>query len=72
MISSKQCKAARALLDWKQSDLAEATKVSIGTVKNFESNYGKPNFITVQALQIALEKAGIEFIGSSGVKLKKG
>jgi transcriptional regulator with XRE-family HTH domain len=70
MIIPKQCKAARALLDWKQSDLAAAARVSLTTIKNFEASLKKANYITVQAIQMALEKAGIEFLGDTGVKLK--
>jgi len=72
MIIPKQCKAARALLEWKQSDLADKSGVSVGTIKNFEAGRKQANFSTVQALQIALEKGGVDFLGNSGVKLKKG
>lgn len=71
MINSTQCKTARALLKWTQADLAAATQVSLSAVKKFESEQIlKANFITMQALQATLEKAGVEFLDRRGVQLK--
>jgi len=55
-----------------QSDLADATKIGLSTVKGFEAaGNRKSNYITIQAIQMTLEKAGIEFLGDNGVRLKK-
>lgn len=70
-------KAARALLAWSQSDLAESSGVSEPTIARLESEDGelggRPE--TGEKLVTALEKAGIEFIGASGegigVKMRK-
>jgi predicted transcriptional regulator len=68
MISVRQMKAARALLAWSQADLADASGVSEPTIARLESEDGelggRPE--TGEKLVTALEKAGIEFIGSSG------
>ena len=37
MISSEQCRAGRALLDWSQGDLANAAGVGIVTVRQLEA-----------------------------------
>lgn len=72
-VSIRQLKAARALLSWSQQDLAEAANVSIATVKRLESEDGelKGREGTARKLCEALQEAGIEFIGSLGVRLRK-
>ena len=39
-LTPAQCRAARALLDWTQDELAERAEVSRGTIRGFES--GQP------------------------------
>ena len=45
-VNPSQVSAARALLDWKQGDLADAARVSRPTVSNYEAGrvgrVGKP------------------------------
>ncbi|WP_209720801.1 helix-turn-helix transcriptional regulator [Asticcacaulis solisilvae] len=73
-ISSAQCRAARALVNMKQQDLADASRVSKRTIVNFELDAAKPVPSTLDALRRALETAGVEFIpengGGVGVRLK--
>jgi transcriptional regulator with XRE-family HTH domain len=76
-LSSELVRAARALLRWDQRQLAEASSVSLPTVKRLEAKPG-PLFAhasTLAALTRALEAAGVEFIyengGGPGVRLKK-
>jgi predicted transcriptional regulator len=70
-------RAARALLRWEQRDLANASSVSLPTIKRLESKAGTmgAHTSTVSALPKALEAAGIEFIdengGGPGVRLRK-
>lgn len=76
MITSSQLRAARALLKITALDLASISGVGISTIKRFELSEGVPsgNIKTIDSLKKALEKAGIEFIGSPddrpGVRLK--
>lgn len=76
-LSSELLKAARALLRWEQTQLAEASSVSISTVKRLEAQPGPivANAVTIAALKRALEAAGVEFIdangGGPGVRLKR-
>ncbi len=65
----KYCKAARALLGWKQADLAHLSKVSLTAVKNFENATGQTRDKTILALRAALETAGIEFSSHGGLRL---
>jgi transcriptional regulator with XRE-family HTH domain len=76
-VTSELIRAARALLRWEQRRLAEASSVSLPTVKRLESKSGilVAHASTVAALVHALEIGGIEFIdengGGAGVRLKK-
>ena len=76
-VSSEQIRAARALLRWEQRDLAEASGVSLPTVKRLETRPGAlaAQDRTIIQLRKALEVAGIEFIaengGGAGVRLQK-
>ena len=74
-ITGPQCRAARALLNLRQDDLAVASRVSKRTIANFEQEERQANAVTIHALRTALEAAGVEFIpengGGAGVRLKK-
>lgn len=77
-VSIKQIKAARSLLDWSQTDLADASGVSEPTIKRLEAQgdlLGGRNE-TAQKIIHALQSGGIEFIpengGGAGVRLKRG
>lgn len=77
LIDPAQIRAARALLDISQTDLALAAEVGIATIKRLE---GAGDVLRVTAgvllrVQLALEHAGVEFIfeddtKGSGVRLK--
>src|SRR5262245_41580997 len=76
-LTSEVLRAARALLRWDQRHLAEASSISLPTIKRLESKPGtlEAHTTTVAALTRALENAGIEFIdengGGAGVRLRK-
>lgn len=67
-IQPEQIRAARALLDWSQQDLADASSVSKDTVKNYELSNNKPNTQTLTRIIGALEVAGIEFLSDGGLR----
>ncbi len=75
-LTSELIRAARALLRWEQRHLAEASSVSLPTVKRLEARPGSllAHASTVAALTRALEGAGVEFIdengGGPGVRLR--
>jgi transcriptional regulator with XRE-family HTH domain len=76
VITSEQIRAARQLIRITANELAELSGVGIATIRRFELMQGVPsgNARILDSLQKALEKAGIEFIGSPndrpGVRLK--
>lgn len=70
MVTPEQIKAARALLNWKQSDLAKASGLSLPSVNNIERAIASPRVDTMTSLQKSLENAGIEFIGEKGVSIR--
>lgn len=67
-VSIRQIKAARALLDWSQRDLAKASGVSIPTIKRLEAQTGLlgGRSKTSIRIQMALSDAGIEFLSENG------
>lgn len=77
MIDPGQIRAARALLAWKQTDLAERSGVSEISIKNIERGATDPRASTLRAIQDAFTEAGVIFMergqtpdGGPGVRLK--
>lgn len=77
MIDSAQIRAARALLGWKQTDLAERSGVSEISIKNIERGATDPRASTLRAIQSALEVGGVIFMerdqtpgGGPGVRVR--
>jgi len=76
VITSDQLRAARALLGWSQTVLAQKAGLSLPTVKRTEEETGP--HVSADArlkLQQALEMAGVLFIdengGGSGVRFRR-
>lgn len=75
IITASQCKAARDLLGWKQSDLSDKSSIGESTIADFERGVRQPVPRTMRDIIDAFEKAGIKFIGDEkwvGVKLGAG
>ena len=66
MITPRQIRAARALLDWTQQELADRSSVSISVVKRMEAKGHDPRQSTVMAIQTTLEHGGVMFVSSDG------
>lgn len=79
--TKEQLRAARALLDLKQSEVAEMSGVSEQSIIRLEKGTGALGIqmATLDKLQTAFEKAGVRFIGDKeaspdggpGVRLEK-
>ena len=65
MISVRQIKAGRSMLNWSAADLAKASGVGPATIRRYEMQVGIPagNTSTMLSIQAALENAGIKFTG---------
>jgi transcriptional regulator with XRE-family HTH domain len=74
MLTCEQCRAARALLDWTQSDLSEKTALSPVSIRAFEKG-GVMREANKRLLRFVFEAAGVQFIpengGGAGVRLEK-
>ena len=78
MISAAQCRAARALIDWSQDDLAKSACVARATIADFERSIRldmmRQNMVAIVG---TLEAAGIEFLpetddgAGAGVRQRK-
>lgn len=63
LLTKEVVKAAKALIGWNTIRLAEAAKMSVDTLKSFES--GRTKALSAQnqdAVQKTLEAAGVQFI----------
>jgi DNA-binding XRE family transcriptional regulator len=67
-ISPAQCRAARALLEWTQGDLAKRVGIALRTVRDFENGKRTPLPIVRSSILQAFEQAGIEFTDGDGVR----
>ncbi len=74
-LTPAQARAARGLLNWSQSTLEEKAKVAKKTIADFERGERTPYARTLDAIQAALEAAGVIFVPENGegpgVRLKK-
>lgn len=74
-ITPPQCRAARALLNWSQTQLEASSRVAKKTIADFEREARSPYPRTIEAIRTALETAGVEFIAENGegagVRLRK-
>ena len=76
-ITGGQLHAARALVRWSIEDLADRSRVALATITQAEAEDGPVSVAAAdaRALQVPLERAGIEFIaengGGVGVRLAK-
>lgn len=60
MIYAAQIRAARALLNWSQGDLAERAGISKQSVNRIENGSMDARFSTMTALNDAIRGAGVE------------
>lgn len=70
MIDAIQLRAARAMLDWKTSDLAEMSGVALNAINKIERSKVLGRRDTMEKLQKVFEGAGLEFLPDSGVRMK--
>jgi DNA-binding XRE family transcriptional regulator len=69
-ITVEQCRGARGMLGMSQADLADIADLGKQTIVDFERGARIPHPKNLDAIQMALEAAGVEFLPDNGVKLK--
>jgi transcriptional regulator with XRE-family HTH domain len=74
LVIPAQIRAARALLDWSQEQLANAADVALTSVRDIESQKRAADTGTAALIRWALENEGVEFLpgtldGGPGVRL---
>ena len=67
-MTASQTRAARSLLGWNLDDLAQKADVQISAIEGVEQEIHDAS--TLSAIKATFEKAGIIFVGSTGVRLK--
>lgn len=70
IIDFRQIRAARALLNWSQADLARAADMATSSIKNIESENSSSRRDTQAQIREAFESNGVEFTSGTGVRLK--
>jgi DNA-binding Xre family transcriptional regulator len=76
VITSEQIRAARAIVRMTVNQLSQSAGIGVATIKRLEAVTGVPpaQARTLSSLQIALESAGVEFVGKPddrpGVRLR--
>jgi transcriptional regulator with XRE-family HTH domain len=65
-MSPEQSRAARGWLGWSQTELATRSRVSLSTIRDFETRARSPIANNIAAMRRAIEEAGIEFLDEDG------
>ena len=69
-INAAQIRAARALLNWSQEELAERSGIARATIKNIENELTIPRADTVDAIRVTFEENSVEFLPGSGTRIR--
>jgi transcriptional regulator with XRE-family HTH domain len=64
-ITPQESRAARGLLAWSQTQLAQASLVGLSTVRNFEAELRETTAANLAAIRGAFERAGVLFEADS-------
>jgi transcriptional regulator with XRE-family HTH domain len=72
-ITPQESRAARGLLNWTQTQLAQASLIGLSTVRNFEGELRETTAANLAAIRGAFTSAGVIFENDGkhvGAKLK--
>jgi transcriptional regulator with XRE-family HTH domain len=61
-------RAGRALLGWKQTDLASAAGLALIVIKNIERGATDPRVSTINRIQEAFDRAGLVFLDDGDMR----
>jgi transcriptional regulator with XRE-family HTH domain len=68
LVSISQIRAARALLNRSQQEVAEICGIKKGTLSEIENEHSPGKATTLRALQLYFENRGLEFLDGDGVR----
>lgn len=71
MITGRQIRAARGLLEWKAEDLASRTDLTRMTIAKIEAEAVQPQERTLASIVDVFDKNGVEFLPDEGVRMRK-
>ncbi len=71
MITARQIRAARGLLEWSGDDLANKVGITRATLSKIESDIVQPQERTLARISEAFDMHGIEFLDGDGVKMRQ-
>lgn len=72
MITPDQIRAARALKNWSQSELAERVGMAVPSIANIELGKQTPSASTLERIATTFSLAGILFTEGEGVRKRQG
>jgi DNA-binding XRE family transcriptional regulator len=70
MITGRQIRAARALLEWDAEDLAKKAELSRDTIFNIENGKVQARGTSAEKIVTAFDENGVEFLDNTGVRIK--
>lgn len=68
MITPSQCRAARALLNWSQPELADKCDMHVQTISNFENETSTPSKTTLLKITTVFQQQGIALLENDGIQ----
>jgi len=57
------CRGARAILGWKQQEVADLAQINRATLAGYEDGTKRPQNATLNMLRMTFDKLGLEFFG---------
>ena len=69
-LTPTECRGARAMLRWKQEDLAARARVSRPVVVDFERETRTPQAKNLEDFRRVMEEAGIEWCEGGWIRLR--
>jgi DNA-binding XRE family transcriptional regulator len=70
VITTRQLRAARAMIGLTQAELASEAGISTTALNSIEAEKSDPKLSTLRAIQAALEAHGIQFMNNGGVRMR--
>ena len=71
MLSARQIRAARGLLEWSSKELAGKVGITQATLSKIETELAQPQERTLSSIANVLDMNGVEFLDGDGVKMRQ-